>query len=104
MAKGNEAKDLVIKKIQDAFGEDFVGIFDKKVYVWSKEDGLRQQVCLSLTCPKTPVGEDGPTFLATNGGLDFEAMDAAPAPAPKVTDISDKEKANIEELMKRLGL
>jgi hypothetical protein len=32
-AKGNIAKDAVINKIKEAFGEDFLGVFDKKVYV-----------------------------------------------------------------------
>lgn len=102
MAKGNEAKDLVIKKIQDAFGADFVGVYDKKVYLWSKEDGVRQQVCLTLTCPKAPVGEGNET-LSLADGLDFEAMDSIPV-AAKPVDISDKEKQNIEDLMRKLGL
>ena len=33
MAKGAEAKANVVKKIQAAFGADFVGEYDKKVYV-----------------------------------------------------------------------
>lgn len=104
MAKGQEAKDLVIKRIQDAFGEDFVGVFDKKIYLWSKEDGQKAQVCLSLTCPKTPVGSDSVPFPTIGGGLDFEAMDAMSAPAAKPAEISAEEQKNIEDLMKRLGL
>ena len=102
MAKGQEAKDLVIKKIQDAFGDDYVGIYDKKIYVWSKEDGVRTQVCISLTCPKAPVG-DQPQVLNFGNGLDFEAMETIPV-VQKPEEISEKEKATIEELMKRLGL
>jgi hypothetical protein len=104
MAKGNEAKEYVIKKIQDAFGEDFVGVFDKKAYVWSREDGGKMQVCINLTCPKAPVGEDSVAFPTTGGGLDFEAMDNMPAPKAPSTEISAAEQATIEELMKKLGL
>ena len=39
MAKGAEAKANVVKKIQAAFGADFVGEYDKKVYVWAQEIG-----------------------------------------------------------------
>lgn len=103
MGKGNEAKDLVIKKIQDAFGEDFVGVFDKKVYVWSKEDGVRAQVCLSLTCPKNPVGADS-VLPTLGGGLDFEAMGAMTPPAAPSAEITQEEQDNIAELMRKLGL
>ena len=34
MAKGAIAKQEVIKKIQSAFGTDFLGEFDKKIYVF----------------------------------------------------------------------
>ena len=102
--RGNEAKEYVIKKIQDAFGEDFVGAFDKKVYLWSKEDGQKTQVCLSLTCPKTLVGGETIPFPALGGGLDFEAMDNMPTSHTAPAEISAAEQANIEELMKKLGL
>lgn len=102
MSKGQEAKDLVIKKIQDAFGEDYVGVFDKKVYVWSKEDGLKTQVCISLTCPKTPIGTDE-VIVNFSTGLDFENMQTV-TPVAAQTEMSDKEKETIAELMARLGL
>ena len=56
MAKGNIAKDKVIEKIAQAFGQNWIGIYDKKAYVWSEENGEKIQVALSLTCPKVPVG------------------------------------------------
>lgn len=39
MARGAEAKNKVIEKIQSAFGADYIGEVDKKIYVWSKENG-----------------------------------------------------------------
>ena len=44
MAKGAEAKANVVKKIQAAFGADFIGEYDKKVYVWSQENGEKIQI------------------------------------------------------------
>ena len=39
MARGAEAKDYVEAKIKEAFGDDFIGTIDKKVYVWAYEGG-----------------------------------------------------------------
>ena len=55
MARGQEAKNYVAKKLAEAFGADYIGEIDKKYYVWSKENGERVQVAISMTCPKTPV-------------------------------------------------
>ena len=35
MAKGANAKNAVINKIAMAFGTDYIGEIDKKVYVWA---------------------------------------------------------------------
>ena len=37
MAKGTIAKQAVIAKLADAFGKDFIGEHDKKIYVWTPE-------------------------------------------------------------------
>ena len=50
MAKGAIGKQNVIKKIQTAFGADFIGEYDKKIYVYTQENGERIQIALSLTC------------------------------------------------------
>lgn len=38
-ARGTNAKIEVTKKIQEAFGENFVGEVDKKLYVWANDGG-----------------------------------------------------------------
>ena len=108
MARGSVAKEVVIDKIQKSFGEDFVGVVDGKVYVWAKEGGERLQIALALTCPKNPIAVgDAPATTGSldfGGGLDFEAMGGGdPIPA-KQAEISQAEKDNIADLMKRLGL
>ena len=54
-ARGTIAKEEVVKIIQKAFGENFIGEVDKKLYVQAKENGEMVQIAISMTCPKTPV-------------------------------------------------
>jgi|GEM_PF-1424575 len=106
MAKGAEAKANVVKKIQAAFGADFVGEYDKKVYVWAQENGEKIQIAISMTCPKNPVGAVNPAALDFGGDLDFENM-GAPVVAQtsfEPAEISDEEKQTVADLMARLGL
>jgi hypothetical protein len=102
---------MVIQKIIEAFGEDYVATIDGKVYVWAKENGEKLQIALSLTCPKTMVNADGAVQVSAaaldfggSGGWDFEAMDQKTTVPTKSTEISQQELDNIEALMKSLGL
>lgn len=98
MAKGTEAKNLVAKKIAEAFGVDYIGEFDKKIYVQAKENGEYVQIALSMTCPKNPVvipgsaeifsNEENPNIISSN----------------EKVYISDEEKNNVINLMEKLGL
>lgn len=108
-ARGSEAKEQVIKKIIECFGQEQTFIYDKKLYINTKENGERIQICLTLTCPKTLVGVDlaeTTPKLDFSGGFDFEKMGAATAapvePAP--VEITPEEKATVQDLMRRLGL
>ena len=112
MARGNEAKNEVIKKIIECFGESRCFLYDKKLYINTKEGGEPIQVCLALTCPKTMVTPSGaaasvePPKSAFSGGFDFESMGLeTPAPtAFQPTAITPEEKETVQDLMKRLGL
>lgn len=107
MAKGSIAKTLVAQKIAQAFGPDYAGEFDKKIYVWAEENGEKVQIAISMTCPKVPVGAETIDFKAEPGdSLNFEDMSAAPITGGAATsaEISETEKKNIAELMARLGL
>ena len=107
MAKGSIAKESVIKKIAYEFGADFIGEYDKKIYVWANDGGERVQIAISLTCPKNPI--EIAANVDTDGG-DWDFSDDAPtnikvavanaAPA----EITAEEKANIADLMAKLGL
>ena len=101
MAKGSEAKANVMQRIAAAFGNDFIGEFDKKIYVWSTEGGERMQVALAMTCPKVPVGT-----INQSTTLDFENPTIASA-APtsfEPAEFTDSEQKTVEDLMKQLGL
>lgn len=95
-ARGSIAKKNVEEKLMKIFGEDFIGIYDKKIYVRADDGGEKVQIAISLTCPKNPVG------AAPLEDYDFEAMSAEP-PKPQ-TEITEDEKQNIADLMARLGL
>ena len=105
MAKGNEAKEKLMNIFIEAAGNKFLGVFDKKYYFMSNENGEQIQVAVSMTCPKSPV-----EFAATaepDGDWDF--TDDKPKTAVAVSnaepaEITEEEVQNIATLMERLGL
>lgn len=92
MAKGDIAKNAVIDTIQTAFGDDFIGIDNKKIYVWAKDGAEKVQIAISLTCPKVPIGS-----------VAAFAPEIGETPGPQA-QITPEEDLNLEELMKKLGL
>ena len=102
MARGATAKVEVENKIRAAFGEDFAGVADKKLYVWADDDGERVQIAISLTCPKVPLGGN-----TVSEGLDFENMSSIPTAQPeefKPAEVTETETKNIRKLLQELGL
>ena len=97
MARGNDAKELVFQKIQEAFGADSIGIYDKKLYVWAQEGNEKVQIAIALSCPKTPIG-------STNEVLDFEHMDVSATPVKPQAEVSQAELDEVANLMAKLGL
>lgn len=104
MAKGAQAKERVIAQLQTAFGNDWIGEYDKKYYVWSQENGERIQIAISLTCPKVPVEVSSAPVVG-----DFNFEDDSPdvvvaAGGYQPAEITDDERDKVRELMKALGL
>ena len=93
--KGAIAKELVAKKIAEAFGEDYLGEQDKKIYVQAYEGGEKVQVAISMTCPKNPIG-----------GMNFEMIQTTDTVMPQQpsVEIGENEQAKIDELMNMLGI
>ena len=104
MARGNDAKEYVVNKMAEAFGDAWIGEYSKKYYVWAQENGERIQIAIALTCPKVPVEA---TAAPITGDFNFE--DDAPstvvaASGFKPAEITSDEKANLVALMQKLGL
>lgn len=107
MAKGSVAKGNVINKIAMAFGNDYIGECDKKVYVWGDDGGERVQIAIALTCPKTPIDAPEGSSAVDHGDWNFDDTPVSTAqPSNKATITEDEEKklADVAEMMKRLGL
>ena len=107
MARGAIGKQNVINKIKEAFGTDFIGEYDKKIYVFANDGGEQVQIAISLTCPKNPIQVDASVSL-DDGDFDFtddtpKTSKVAVSAAPPA-EITEDEKKNIVDLMKKLGL
>ena len=101
--KGTIAKQNFTNKMKEVFGSDFVGEFDKKIYVNIDDGGEMVQLAISLTCPKTPITTVNEKKLNYNTGIDFTADEVTPV-APDNVEISNEERERVRELMKRMGL
>ena len=95
MARGTEAKQIITDKILQIFEGSF--IYGKEIRVPLQENGERVEIKVTLTCAKENVGGDS-AFAATQGETSQPAQASVPA-AP-----TEQEKANIADLMSRLGL
>lgn len=95
-AKGNEAKEIIITKLKEIFGQNFVGVFDKKVYINVEESsGELVQIALTLTCPKTYVGIDVSSTVNT---------ETTEAPTNNDIEFTNQERENVQKLLSGLGL
>lgn len=114
-AKGSIAKTEVIKRVKEAFGDDFVGESGGKLYVWANDGGEQVQIAIALTCPKVPLEATAPvekkeTVAAQtnwNAGAWGDSAWGTSFPAastPKKVEVTQEERDNIENLMKKLGL
>ena len=101
-SKGAIAKEEVINKIAKAFGSDYIGVYDKKVYVWGDDGGEKVQICLALTCPKNPVGQ----VKSISTGQNFENMgETVASPSTfEPAEITEDERENVRKIMEALGL
>lgn len=105
MAKGAIAKTEVTKKIAQAFGADYIGEYDKKLYVWANENGERVQIAINMTCPKNQIDVGDIGYSDESGGdYDFSDPVVMPAAPAKAAEITQDEVDRVTELMEKLGL
>lgn len=100
MARGSIAKLSVENVIKEAFGENFVGISDKKLYVWADDGGEKVQIAITLTCPKVGIetGATPTTNSFIEGGL------VGNYSGTPVIEMTPEEEQNIQTLLEKLGL
>ena len=99
--KGDAAREAVKNVIIKAFGEDYVGIQDKNIYVQAQDGpgGETLQFAISMTMPKNPLPAAGGGTWAPGGSLDSEDV-----PTVVVSEMSAADKAAVERLKRRLGI
>lgn len=106
-AKGSLAKEEVTKKIAEAFGQNFLGEYEKKLYILANENGEQIQIAISLTCPKNPIPFGEGQEKEKKNLLDIDAGGAfgsIATPPKRITEIPEEEIRNLEALRKRLNL
>ena len=104
MAKGDQAKAAVVAKLKEVFGNDYIGEYSKKYYVWSKDGGERVQIAISLTCPKVPVEVSSAPVTGDYNFEDDVPTNVVAAAPYQPADITPEERARVAELMAKLGL
>ena len=52
MARGSLAKERVMNRIREIYGNDYVGTENNKLYVYEDDGGERVQIAISCVCPK----------------------------------------------------
>ena len=95
MPKGSIAKQSIENKIQAAFGEDYIGVFDKKIYVYADDGGEKVQIAISMTCPKTEMATGQSKIAAEPASIMPVTLN------PSVTP--EEEQAALEALYAKLG-
>ena len=103
--RGSIAKAHVAEVMAKAFGEDWIGEYNGKYYIWAKDGSQRVQIAVALTCPKTLVS----TVDSTSQGGDFDwsvqgGLASVAKPVLNTTEITEEEKLNIERLKETFNL
>ena len=102
MPRGTTAKVNIENKLKEAFGEDYMGVYDKKVIVWADDGGERVQIAISMTCPKNLYGN---VDLAAGADHDFTMDTTVTAPVTaQPAEVTPEEQQNIADLIAALGL
>ena len=103
MAKGTIAKTVVEEKIKQAFGDDYIAVVDKKIYVWADDGGEQVQIAIAMTCPKNPIGPEVGVDVSESG-RDWEESAASPVTSTARSEVTEEEKQKIADMMAKFGL
>lgn len=101
MAKGQIAKQKATEIIAKAFGDNYIGEFDRKLYIWANDGAEKVQIAIALTCPKVYRGIEETSPTALNFDDDDDANSST---SFKPAEISQEEQDTLAEMMAKLGL
>ena len=96
MARGANAKVEVENIIRNAFGKNFLGTADKKLYVRANDGDEMVDISITLTCPKTPFG-------VVEGGMNFDAAPAEPD-VFQPAEMTNEETERVRKLIEKFNL
>ena len=100
MAKGNTAKQQLTDKIVELLGDDFIAVIDKKILCWADDGGEKVQIAISMTCPKTAIGD----VKVNSDDMDFGTKSVAGQVSSfKPAEITKEETDNVNKLLAELG-
>lgn len=104
MARGAVAKQEIGNKILECFEGAFYYNGGKELRIPWNENGVDVQIKIAMTCAKDNVNPTGEVIEKVAAAAS-EAGDFMNFPAPKKrAEVTEEEKANIESLLKSLGL
>lgn len=93
MARGSLAKERVMNRIREIYGNDYVGTENNKIYVYEDDGGERVQIAISCVCPKEGLARKAAPQEKKNEN-----------PNVRHLNIDEKERQEVLDLMARLGL
>lgn len=106
--KGDQAKEVVKAKLKQVFGDDFIGVVDKKIYVQANDGGEMVQVAIALTVPKNPItADEAEPFVdkTTENLAPWEISTTAATPKKsEPVKASAEEQKMVDKLMEQLGI
>lgn len=94
--KGDIARETAKNLIIAAFGDGFVGIQDKKIYVNVSDGAETVQLAIAMTMPKTPIAGGGVTVGEANASVPMNAVTP--------TELSGEDQEKINQLKVFLGV
>ena len=108
MARGIEAKQYIINKLKETFGDDYLGENGGKYYISAPDDGANIQMAITITCPAKEV-----IFPAQNATADCDggavSLNSSRTPASNSStfgnsEMGEEEIKRIKKLLNKFGL
>lgn len=98
-------REYINQKLQEAFGQDYIGTVNDKTYIWAPDDDSKTQIAISLACPRTPIEVINTAQLDYDSeGIDFEAVGKKVLIDNNKLKFSPQEQETLDILIKKLKL